>query len=276
MPDLSRLGLAEVPFSRAPDPRFLYLSAQHRTALAKISYAIEHREGLSVLYGDAGVGKTSLARRLRQIYHDDPRYSVAYLPMPAYPSEFQLLKAICDEYELPPKRSQDAQMHLLRGHMQEMREEERDAVLIIDEAHELVGGQFDLLATLVGFRSAGQALLQVVMIGQHDLRVKLRIKDALRARIVTSSTLEPLDPRDTRDMVRFRVMAAGRADPLFTEDALDQIYAHTHGMPQAVCTLARRALSLALEEERDEIDAGLIDRAHQKAPNPSLSSETGS
>jgi general secretion pathway protein A len=263
MPDLSRLGLAEAPFSRSPDPRFLYLSAQHRTALAKISYAVEHREGLSVLYGDPGVGKTSLARRLRQIYHDNPRYSVAYLPMPAYPSEFQLLKAICEEFELPPKRSHDAQMHLLRGHLQEMRDGGHDAVLIIDEAHELVGGQFDLLAAIVGFQSAGQALLQVVMIGQHDLRVKLRIKDELRARIVTSSTLEPLDPRDTRDMIRYRLMAAGRADPLFTEGALQQLYAHTHGLPRDVCVLAHRALLLALEHDRDEIDADLIDRASQ-------------
>jgi general secretion pathway protein A len=261
MPDLSRLGLAEVPFSRAPDPRFLYLSAQHRTALAKISYAVEHREGLSALYGDAGVGKTSLARRLRQIYHDNPRYSVAYLPMPTYPSEFQLLKAICEEFELPPKRSQDAQIDLLRGHLLERRKDEQDAVLIVDEAQELVGGQFDLLAAILDLRSAGQHLLQIVMIGQHDLRVKLRIKDELRAQIVTSSTLEPLDPRDTRDMVRYRVMAAGRADPLFTEEALQGLYAHTHGLPRDVCSLARRALSLALEEDRDQIDADLVDRA---------------
>jgi general secretion pathway protein A len=263
MPDLSRLGLAEAPFSRSPDPRFLYLSAQHRTALAKISYTVEHREGLSALYGDVGVGKTSLARRLRQIYHDHPQYSVAYLPMPTYPSEFQFLKAICAEFELPPKRSQDAQIDLLRSHLQGMHDQGHDAVLIVDEAQELVGGQFDLLAAIVSFQSAGQALLQVVMIGQHDLRVKLRIKDELRARIVISSTLEPLDPRDTRDMVRYRVMAAGRADPLFTEEALQRIYAHTHGLPRDVCALSHRALSLALEHNRDEIDADLIERASQ-------------
>lgn len=263
MLDLSRLGLAEAPFSRSPDPRFLYLSAQHRTALAKISYTVERREGLSALYGDEGVGKTSLARRLRQIYHDDPRYDVAYLPIPVYPSEFQLLKAICDELELPPKRSQDAQMDLLRGHLLERRRGDQEAVLIVDEAQELVGGQFDLLAAILDLRSAGQALLQIVMIGQHDLRVKLRIKDDLRMRIVTSSTLEPLDARDTRDMVRYRVIAAGRADPLFTEEALQRIYAHTHGLPRDVCTLAHRALSLALEGDRDEIDADLIDRASQ-------------
>jgi general secretion pathway protein A len=263
MRDLSRLGLAEAPFSRSPDPRFLYLSAQHRTALAKITYTVEHREGLSALYGDVGVGKTSLARRLRQIYHDDPQCSVAYLPMPNYPSEFQLLKAICAELELPPKRSQDAQMDLLHHHLQEVRDRGHDAVLIVDEAQELVGGQFDLLAGTLDLQSGGQALLQVIMIGQHELRVKLRIKDELRARIVTSSTLEPLDPRDTRDMIRFRVMVAGRADPLFTDEALRCIYAHTHGLPRDVCALAGRALSLALEGDRDAIDADLIELVSQ-------------
>jgi len=154
-------------------------------------------------------------------------------------------------------------MDLLNGHLQEMRDRGHDAVLIIDEAQELVGGQFDLLAALLDLQSAGQALLQIIMIGQHELRVKLRIKDELRARIVTRSTLEPLDPRDTRDMIRFRVMVAGRADPLFTEEALQQIYAHTHGLPRDVCMLARHALSLALEGDRDPIDADLIERASQ-------------
>jgi general secretion pathway protein A len=261
MRDLSSLGLAEAPFTRSPDPRFLYLSAQHRTALAKITYTVEHREGLSVLYGDAGTGKTSLARRLRQIYHDDPRHSVAYLPMPNYPSEFQLLKAICDEFELPPKRSQDAQMAFLNDHLQKMRDEGQEGVLIVDEAQELVGGQFDLLAAILDLRSEGQPLLQTVMIGQHELRVKLRIKDALRAQIVAPSTLEALDPRDTRDMIRFRVMVAGRADPIFTDAALERVYARTHGLPREVCALCQHALSLALEDDRDPIDADLIERA---------------
>jgi general secretion pathway protein A len=263
MRDLSSLGLAEAPFTRSPDPRFLYLSAQHRTALAKIAYTVEHREGLSVLYGDTGVGKTSLARRLRQIYHDDPQHSVAYLPMPAYPSEFQLLKAICDEFGLPPKRSQDAQVALLNDQLLEMRDEGRDGVLIVDEAQELVGGQFDLLTTILDLQSEGRPLLQIVMIGQHELRVKLRIKSELRERIVASATLEPLDPRDTRDMIRFRVMVAGRADLLFTDEALERIYARTHGLPRDVCALAQRALSLALDQDRDPIDADLIERASQ-------------
>jgi general secretion pathway protein A len=263
MRDLSSLGLAEAPFMRSPDPRFLYLSAQHRTALAKISYMVEHREGLSVLYGDAGVGKTSLARRLRQIYHDDPQHSIAYLPMPTYPSEFQLLKAICDEFELPPKRSQDAQLALLDDHLREMHGERRDGVLIIDEAQELVGGQFDLLAAILDLCSEGHPLLQIAMIGRHELRIKLRIKDELRARIFAPSTLEALDPRDTRDMIRFRVMVAGRADPLFTDAALEGIYARTHGLPRDVCALCQRALSLALEGDRDPIDAELIERAGQ-------------
>jgi general secretion pathway protein A len=263
MRDLSSLGLAEAPFTRSPDPRFLYLSAQHRTALAKITYAVEHREGLSVLYGDAGTGKTSLARRLRQIYHDDPGHSAAYLPMPSYPSEFQLLKAICEEFELPPKRSQDAQLAFLNDHLLEMRNEGHDGVLIVDEAQELVGGQFDLLAAILDLQSEGRPLLQIVVIGQHELRIKLRIKDELRARIVAPSTLEPLDPRDTRDMIRFRAMVAGRADPLFTDEALEHIYARTHGLPRDVCALCQRALALALEGNHDPIDADLIERASQ-------------
>ena len=105
MLDFTPLGLAEPPFSLSPDPRFFFLSAQHKTALAKITYTAEQREGLSVVYGDVGVGKTTIARRIHQLYRDNAQYETAYLPMPIYPSEFQLLKAICSEFGLPPKRS---------------------------------------------------------------------------------------------------------------------------------------------------------------------------
>jgi general secretion pathway protein A len=154
-------------------------------------------------------------------------------------------------------------MALLHDHLQEMRGDGHDAVLIVDEAQELVGGQFDLLVGILDLQSAGQALFQIIMIGQHELRIKLRIKDELHARIVIPSTLESLDPRDTRDMIRFRVMVAGRADPLFTDTALEHIYAHTHGLPRDACALAYRALSLALEGDRDPIDADLIELASQ-------------
>ena len=261
MLDFSPLGLAEAPFSLSPDPRFFFLSGQHKTALAKITYTTEQRQGLSVVYGDVGVGKTTIARRIYQIYNDNENYEAAYLPMPIFPSEFQLLKAISSEFGLPPKRSKYAQIESLNAHLIDIWRQGKNAILIIDEAQALVGKQFELIRQLLNFESNTQKLIQIIMIGQNELRNKLRLKKSLRSRIATRSTIEPLDLRDTRDMINFRVMVAGRTDPLFTDDAIQVIYNSSHGMPRDICSLGLNVLPLALLNREDIIDADLVHQA---------------
>jgi len=246
MLDFGALGLVEAPFSLSPDPRFFFLSSQHKTALAKINYTAQQRQGLSVVYGDVGVGKTTIARRIHQIYNDNPSIEAAYLPMPIFPSEFQFLKAICSEFGLPPKRSKYAQIELLNTYLIDVWKQSRNAVLIIDEAQALVGQQFELIRQLLNFESNSEKLIQVIMIGQNELRNKLRLKKPLRSRIATRSTIEPLDLQDTRDMINFRVMVAGRTEPLFTDAAIQAIYDYSHGMPRDVCVLGLNVLPLAL------------------------------
>lgn len=261
MLDLHTLGLAEAPFSLSPDPRFFFLSAQHKTALAKITYTAEQRQGLSVVYGDVGVGKTTIARRIYQIYNDNPQYEAAYLPMPIFPSEFQFLKAICSEFGLAPKRSKYAQIEHLNSHLIDVWKQGQNAILIIDEAQALVGQQFELIRQLLNFESNSQKLIQIILIGQNELRNKLRLKKSLRSRIATRSTVEPLDLLDTRDMINFRVMVAGRTEPLFTDDAIQIIYNYSHGMPRDICALGLNVLPLALVQNARLIDADLTQQA---------------
>jgi general secretion pathway protein A len=261
MLDFRALGLAEPPFSLSPDPRFFFLSTQHKTALAKITYTAETRQGLSVVYGDVGVGKTTIARRIYQIYNDNPEFEAAYLPMPIFPSEFQFLKAICSEFGLPPKRSKYAQIELLNAHLIDVWKKGKNAVLIIDEAQALVGQQFELIRQLLNFESNSQKLIQIILIGQNELRNKLRLKKPLRSRIATRSTIEPLDPQDTRDMINFRVMVAGRTEPLFSVDAIQAIYDYSGGMPRDICTVGLNVLPLALLQNANVIDVNLVGQA---------------
>ncbi|MDY7039232.1 MAG: AAA family ATPase [Chloroflexota bacterium] len=261
MLDLSPLGLAEPPFSLSPDPRFFFLSAQHKTALAKITYTAEQRQGLSVVYGDIGVGKTTIARRIYQIYNDDPAYETAYLPMPIFPSEFQFLKAVCSEFGLPPRRSKYAQIEHFNAYLVDIWEQGKNAVVIIDEAQSLVGQQFELIRQMLNFESNSQKLVQVILIGQNELRNKFRRKRSLQSRIATRSTIEPLDMQDTRNMINFRVMVAGRQELLFTEDAFQLIYDYSRGMPRDVCVVGLNVLPLALVEGVHAIDADLIRQA---------------
>ena len=261
MLDFSALGFVEPPFSLSPDPRFFFLSAQHKTALAKITYTTEQRQGLSVVYGDVGVGKTTIARRIYQTYSDDPGYKAAYLPMPIFPTEFQLLKAICGEFGLPPRRSKYAQIGALNAYLINAWKQGKNVVLIIDEAQALVGQQFELIRQMLNFESNTQKLIQIVVIGQNELRNKLRLKKALRSRIATRSTIEPLDWTDMRDMIHFRVMVAGRRVPLFTEQAIRAIYDYSHGMPRDVCALGLNILPLALIKQVNIVDLELVRQA---------------
>lgn len=258
MLDFGILGLAEPPFSLSPDPRFFFLSTQHKTALAKITYTAEQRQGLSVVYGDVGVGKTTIARRIYQIYNDNSAIEAAYLPMPIFPSEFQFLKAICSEFRLPPKRSKFAQIEQLNAYLIDVWRQGKNAVLIIDEAQALVGRQFELIRQLLNFESNTQKLIQIIMIGQNELRNKLRLKKPLRSRIATRSTIDPLDLQDTRNMINFRVMVAGRTEPLFTDQAIQALYDYSHGMPRDVCALGLNVLPLALLRQSAIIDTDLI------------------
>jgi general secretion pathway protein A len=261
MLDFRALGLAEPPFSLSPDPRFFYLSSQHKTALAKITYTTEQRQGLSVVYGDVGVGKTTIARRIYQTYNDDAAYQAAYLPMPIFPSEFQFLKAICSEFGISPRRSKYAQIESLNTSLINIWKQNQNTILIIDEAQSLVGQQFELIRQLLNFESNTQKLIQIILIGQNELRNKLRLKKALRSRIATRSTVEPLDLIDTRDMINFRVMVAGRRKPLFTTNALEAIYDYSHGMPRDICALGLNVLPLALVQQRTIVDANLVQQA---------------
>ena len=261
MLNLSMLGLVEPPFSLSPDPRYFYMSLQHKATLAKATYAIEQRQGISVIFGDVGAGKTTIARRLFQIYRDRPEFETAYIPTPLYPSEFQFLKGISAEFGIPPKRSKLTQLAVFEKFLINVYRKERNILLIIDEAQILIGQQFELLRQLLNFETNTQKLIQIVLLGQNELRNKLRLKRALASRLATRSTIEPLPLDDTRAMINFRVMVAGRQEPLFTEEAVRKIYDYSRGMPRDICVVGLNALPLAMLQRANIIDVSIIEQA---------------
>jgi len=260
MLNLDALNLTEAPFSLSPDPRYFYVSLQHKATLAKATYVVEQRQGLSVIFGDVGVGKTTIARRLYQIYRDREGYYTAYIPTPIYPSEFQFLKDICAEFGVSAKRSKLRQLSAFEEYLINAYRDDKTVLLIIDEGQALIGQQFELIRQLLNFETNTQKLIQIVLIGQNELRNKLRLKRALSSRVATRSTLEPLHFEDTRSMITFRVMVAGRQTPLFTDGALQRIYHHSKGMPREICVIGLNVLPLAVLNHVSIIDAPLIEQ----------------
>jgi general secretion pathway protein A len=138
--------------------------------------------------------------------------------------------------------------------------EDKSVLLIIDEAQGLVGQQFELIRQLLNFETNTQKLLQIILIGQNELRNKLRLKRALASRVATKSTLEPLHFEDTRSMINFRVMVAGRQEPLFTEEALIRIYNYSRGMPRDICVIGLNILPIALLNKVAIVNEDLVDQ----------------
>ena len=165
----SYFKLKEKPFSISPDPRFIYLTAQHQEALAKVQYAISQRMGVSAIYGDIGAGKTSLARRLWVLYADNPNYNFAMIVHPNFPSTFQFVKEIRREFGLdkPPRSLSDAldefQDFLLTEHSKG-----KTNILVIDEAQNLKPSNYETLRQLLNFETNTQKLLQIALFGQNE------------------------------------------------------------------------------------------------------------
>lgn len=255
---LGQYGLAEDPFSLSPDPRFLYLTNQHKAALAKLRYVMERRQGFAVLYGDIGHGKSTLIRRLFGIYRGQDAYESVLITNPDYPTALQLLKRLTDEFGLSRRPSKLDQMQELEGYLVDRFSDDKNVLVLIDEAQMMRGEQFELIRQITNFESDENKLVQIVLAGQNNLRNKLKLKRALLSRAAAVATLDPLTPEETADMIAFRLTVAGRHEPLFTPDAHEFIYERSKGVPREVIKVCMNALAIGGMMEEALITAEVV------------------
>jgi general secretion pathway protein A len=262
---LSYYGLNESPFLIAPNPRFLYMSAQHRAALAKVVSRLQTRQGLSVVYGAVGTGKTTVARWLHDRLNDDPSglYIARTIYNPGFRRDNQLLRVILREFGAEDlTRTLDGNLALLQGFLQrEVVEGDRTVVLIIDEANLLPAALLEFLRQLLNFENNEFKLLQMVLVGTDELRAKIQRKPALASRVRSVSTLEPFDAEELGRMIAYRASVAGRERPLFTPTALAALYDLSEGIPRTAINLCEYALEAAFVDEAAIVDEDHVRRA---------------
>jgi general secretion pathway protein A len=259
----SHFGLHELPFSITPDPRFLYMSARHREALAHLIYGVGQHGGFVQLTGEVGTGKTSVCRCLLEQL---PSHVDLALVLNPRLSPVELLATVCDELRIPYPAGTTSAKELvdrLHRYLLEAHAGGRRTVLIVDEAQSLSPEVLEEVRLLTNLETTREKLLQVILIGQPELAAildqpKLR---QLAQRVTARYHLEPLSPAETRAYVRHRLAVAGRGRPVFTQAALRVLHRRSRGIPRLINAVADRALLGAYTRERPRVDAGTVRRA---------------
>ncbi len=267
---LEHYGLAEPPFSITPDPRFVFLSERHRDALAHLLFGIGQGGGggFVQLTGEVGTGKTTLSRLLLEQLPEDTRVALVLNPRQA---PVELLQTICEELGVEvaadgrasSKALVDAlNAYLLRAHADGLR-----VVLIIDEAQDLSVEALEQVRLLTNLETDTHKLLQIVLLGQPELRELLARPDLrqLAQRITARFHLTPLDAHETAGYLRHRYRVAGGTRFPFDTGAVRRIHARAGGVPRLVNVVAERALLAGYAHDLATIDARTVDRAAREA-----------
>lgn len=255
----SFFGLQERPFSISPDPRFFFMSSQHKEALAKCQYAAQERMGLTVVYGDVGTGKTTIARRLFQTFTDTPNYRTAMIISPRLKTENAFLREIMKEFGVSTKQAFADSLALFRNFLADEFKAGHTVVLLIDEAQGIRSANFELIRGLLNYETDSQKLLNVMLFGQNELATKLDARPELKSRVTIFGALTSLSRADTESMIRFRYRVAGGEDPPFNAGAYDAVYRYSAGLPRMICTLCNTALTKAFVQERKTVDHAIVD-----------------
>ncbi|MHB1398397.1 MAG: ExeA family protein [Trichloromonadaceae bacterium] len=256
-------GLDEAPFSIAPDPRYLYLSQAHREALGHLIYGVRSDGGLVLLTGEVGTGKTTVCRCLLEQLPED--VDVAMVLNPKL-TTVELLATICDEFCIP----YDPNMSGVKGYVDRINDylltshaKNRRAVLIIDEAQNLSADVLEQLRLLTNLETSQRKLLQIILLGQPELRDLLR-REELRQfsqRITARYHLGPLHRDEINAYVSHRFEVAGLRQQIFTPAAIRRLFRLSHGIPRVINLLCDRALLGAFARGEGQVTRRLLGQA---------------
>jgi general secretion pathway protein A len=245
-------GLVADPFSLTPDPAFLYLSPDHREALAAVQYGLLDGRGFITLIGEVGTGKTTLLYSILGRKHAG--LEAAYVSYSAQRFEDLLASALKDLHIETPATTKAGLLEALSAHLLSHDDENRSTALIIDEAQNLSNESFEELRLLSNFETYNRKLLQIVLVGQPELQDRLRqpALRQLRERVSVRAWVNPLSREQMEKYIAHRLeRAGGQIERLFTPRALRVIVRRTEGIPRRANILCHNALLFAFGRHLD-------------------------
>lgn len=256
---LSYYNLREAPFNITPDPRFLFFSAKHQEAYNHLLYGIRERKGFIELTGEVGAGKTTLCRKLLEDL--GPNYHTALILNPVLDIDL-LLRAIVEEFELPVEETDRLSCtQALNKFVLDQANRGHDVVVIIDEAQDLSDELLEQVRLLSNLETDRQKLMQIILMGQTELRDKLAQPSLrqLRQRITVRYHLRPLDARETGYYVNHRLTLAGANNrPRFDDAAIKLVHKYSDGVPRLINAVADKSLLAGFVTQSDVITKKLV------------------
>ena len=248
-------GLERHPFSMTPDPAVLFLTEQHREALAGLTYAILGRKGFVVLTGDAGTGKTTLLTRVLQYLPAQRIRSSVILNSTLSPAEFlemaMLDFGIADIPQSKAQRIFKLQQFLLSGYAAG-----QISALVVDEAHKLSPEVLEEIRLLGNFENAKDKLIQILLVGQNELTDVLNREDLrqFKQRVAVRLRLEALSTEDVAQYIQHRwTKAGGRQPSPFVPDVVDRIGSCSRGIPRTINVICDNVLMLAFAKSQSTV-----------------------
>ena len=261
-------GFREKPFNLTPDPKYLYLSAKHGEAFAHIEFGLKERGGFVVITGEVGTGKTTLCRYF--LDRLDEKTESAFILYPALTS-VELLRAVCEDLGIEEKGwSAKEWVDILHRFLIESRAEDKNIVLVIDEAQNLDSKVLEQIRLISNLETTTEKLIQIVLIGQTELSDLLSQNDLrqLAQRVTARYHLGPLTREETNGYIRHRLGVVGGAGKVsFSPAALKEIHRFSNGIPRLINLVCDRTLLAGFVTNRREMDGQIARRAVKELEN---------
>ena len=254
---MERLGLKEDPFKLSADPRYLYLGPEHLAVYRQAQGVVSRRRGLALFSGDMGMGKSSLARRIYDLYAAEDSVVISYIHTASFKSGMDAARQISLSLGLPTQRSFQRQMDTLERLMADEYTRNRNVVIILDDAQMMEPEALEVLHRLYNF-DYDSKVVQILAFGQREMNSLFETNKAVNARVFVRLALPPLTLSSSLQMVLFRLNVAGRSEPFIDDDAFELLYDRSQGVPREIIRYCALATELVLQSDVTTITLDIV------------------
>ena len=255
---LERFGLKEDPFKLSADPRYLYLGPEHLAVYRQAQGVISRRRGLALITGEMGMGKSSLARRLYDVYaSDEESMVICYIHTAAFKSAMDAARQISMPLKVPLQRSFQRQMEELERRMVMAYTSHQNVVILLDDAQRMESEALEVIHRLYNFDYDAK-VVQILAFGQSEMNSLFETDESVNARVFVRLVLPPLTLASALQMVIFRLRVAGRNESLINDDAFELLYESSQGVPREIIRLCALATDDLLLSDENAISLNII------------------